>query len=525
MTTTTSENKTDSKSNRPYFRLHLLNWGLLIAFIVFMTPVVYACQYLYSQGDDNTYSILPHLAWVHTHNLWNVFVAALKQVHTSYLNWQGTYTSIFLMALEPGLFAQELYHIAPMLIIIPFCLANWFLIDTILHRLLHVNRTLSNGLSILTILLLVENPRQVAEAFTWYNSAVHYTGIHTLWLFTFALLLRRIFLEPKKKINGILFTICLCILQFIVGGGNNLSVLEAVLVEAVLGLYLIAFEHKDKKKHLLRLLVPFLFLLTGALTNFLAPGNAIRMGEGGAALSVPETILYCFAAGAHYTVDWFSIPTAIYVLWALIYGYYITKELSKSDVSVPMPGLIALALFCLFSAIFAPNIYTGGADGTTLKRTQNVAYYHYVLLLMCGILYCGTWLRKKWDARNITLNTKQIKQKKILAPIYFAGILVISIIGIVRVNLGAPMHLTTSAAVHCITSGGGEAWAETIRNNLALIESSSDDEVIIVEEPLTEEEFIRTNPRENEMATWRYGLSAYYEKKSILYERELYEDE
>lgn len=512
---------TANSQKRPvYRRLHILNIFLLIFFFLCLIPVAVASRYIMAQADDFTYSTRTHLAWSQTHSVLVLLQAIASQIYHAYTDWQGTFTSTILMSLQPSIFGEQFYHIVPLLIIGIFSLSTWFFIRTVLHSILKVSTTLANGLSILVILISVENIRQPAEAFTWYNSAIHYTGIHSLWLLTAAMVLRYLFLENKTRSRHIAMTVFVCFLSFMCGGGNNLSALEALVLEFVFGFFLILWGHDRYRVQIRRFVLCFGFLLAGAMCNFLCPGNSKRMGADSHATGIAETILKCFYAGGKLGTDWIDLSFIIFILWTIPYILLIVRELVRRQYRFRMPLLVLFAMYGCFSAMWAPNIYVMDLGGLDMKRTQNVGYYHYILLLCAGLIYVAGWaasLKKGRFLQKLERFYDGSGRVRTVRWIYYPLIVLMSIGCIGLINRGAPMHYTSSAALHSIAYGGGQKWLDTINGNLEIIRNSPDDVVIYCAPVDTEEAFIRTPSHENEMSPWRDGVGPYYGKLIVVY--------
>ena len=71
--------------------------------MVFISPIVLTSLYSRPAVDDFNYAIIVH-EYVKNGN-WNIFGLINKAVDAVmyyYYNWQGTYTSAFVMSLQPG---------------------------------------------------------------------------------------------------------------------------------------------------------------------------------------------------------------------------------------------------------------------------------------------------------------------------------------------------------------------------------------------------------------------------------------
>lgn len=81
---------------------------MLTLFLISLLPVCRLAFYAHPAGDDYAYGVAAHLAWTDTHSLSAVLAAAVSNVKGYYTSWQGTYSSIFLMSLQPAIFSQRL---------------------------------------------------------------------------------------------------------------------------------------------------------------------------------------------------------------------------------------------------------------------------------------------------------------------------------------------------------------------------------------------------------------------------------
>ena len=85
------------------FKIKNIYIPLSILMIIFMLPIVLISIYSRPLVDDFNYAIIVH-EYVKNGN-WNIFGLINKAVDAVmyyYYNWQGTYTSAFVMSLQPG---------------------------------------------------------------------------------------------------------------------------------------------------------------------------------------------------------------------------------------------------------------------------------------------------------------------------------------------------------------------------------------------------------------------------------------
>lgn len=80
-------------------------------FILSLVPLLIIAFYNVMCADDYSYGFLAHKAYMESHSVLSCLKAAAQKVHSSYFGWQGTYSAIFLMALQPGIISEKLYFL------------------------------------------------------------------------------------------------------------------------------------------------------------------------------------------------------------------------------------------------------------------------------------------------------------------------------------------------------------------------------------------------------------------------------
>lgn len=82
---------------------------LLVVFIASMVPVLYLSRYGFPNCDDFTYGLETHRVWNATHSFGEVLKTALAVTKETWQLWQGTWFSIFLMTLTPGVSGKMVF--------------------------------------------------------------------------------------------------------------------------------------------------------------------------------------------------------------------------------------------------------------------------------------------------------------------------------------------------------------------------------------------------------------------------------
>ena len=561
------------KQKRDYTRM--ISYGIVLAFLISLIPIIMVSRYVYPQADDFGFGLRTHLAWESTHSLISVIGAAFDTSIFYWGDWQGTYTSSFLMSLQPGIFGEGYYHIVPMILIGLISLGTFLLVKAILHDVMKAPWYLTLGITGLILLATIQNVKDQTESFTWFNGGIHYTGSHALWLTYMAVLvlaIRKAFddsgdLSSKSRNwKGLLgIQIAAVLMGFIVGGGNNITVLWAVLanVSIMLAIVILAIAKKKGSEisigdpiRVLKLMLPSsVALFGGSALNLMSVGNQHRLNFiGGSHNGIIVTILKSFETGAYYSFKWFDGAVVLFVLWMIPLAIRLIKTIEErcfvsfgdssncgnnqngkiEDGSVNLrndcfsgkafsfrfPGLLLAYSYCLVSALFAPNLYTNGeAD---VRRTQNGVFYVYIILLALNVIYFTGWAYCRWKRRKNSETTREARRssgEKAVEFIYSHKLASFSLALAVTAGVCLLMLLhnpvcytSSSAAVTCI-NGNGRAYADIVEYNFDQLNNDSQSDVLVKQ--ITVQPSILYS---DEIDWWKAGTVSYYGKNSVEYE-------
>lgn len=143
--------------------------------------------YVYPQGDDFEYGAYAHQAIEAGYGLQGALGGAAKMVAKSYKIWQGTFSSIFLMALQPGIWGEEYYHLTPLLLIGLLLSALFFFMDSLFRKVCGAKKREVFLLFLLAAFLMTQLVPAQVSAFYWWNGAIHYTGAIAFLLYMVSL--------------------------------------------------------------------------------------------------------------------------------------------------------------------------------------------------------------------------------------------------------------------------------------------------------------------------------------------------
>ena len=311
---------------------------IIIAFVLCLLPLLYLSRYDVPCADDYIYGLEAHLTLVHGGSLAEAVVAAFRHTVSTYHNWQGSYSAIFLMCLQPAVFSERLYCLTPWLMSLSlfgglFAL-SFSLMEKVFGMPRHVGTVLAGMVGAL-YLLLMPYP---SESLYWFNGSVYYTFFHGLAMLAVAISVNAV------KRGGILRIGGLCLLALFLAGGNLVTGLTLCLLAAS-GLALLLA--KRNYVGVRRLMLPVLLLFVCFCVNVFAPGNAVRAAnEAARTPDAIRSILESFQMAARYAVCWARLPV---LGGMLILGMIFRAVLPYGGFRFHLPGLFSLWSCCLFS--------------------------------------------------------------------------------------------------------------------------------------------------------------------------------
>ena len=156
-------------------------WALLAVLCICMVPLVILAAYCYPCADDFRFGLYPHLAFEQTGSVWAALAGAAREVCETYFDWQGTFSAVFLFALQPAVFGEGFYWLCPavMFSALFWGAARMFRAGAKLFCMPRGTAVLACLAYLLLCTQLVQSP---AQAFYWWNGAVYYVFFYALML-------------------------------------------------------------------------------------------------------------------------------------------------------------------------------------------------------------------------------------------------------------------------------------------------------------------------------------------------------
>ena len=383
----------------------VLPYFLIIIFILSLIPLYIIGGYAHPSVDDYYYGVETSTVWQDTGSLSQVIKESFSLMKTTYREWQGNFAAIFLMRLQPSVFGEKYYVIAPIILITAFVISMLSFIYYSMRKIFGAGRLTGLLTGIVLTFCAMQFTYRPSDSFYWYNGSIYYTFFFSLMLVMFTMVVAVIRSEhmPARIIAGIAGSL----LAFIVGGGNYAT----ALLCAIIFVTILAGLIYKKNKTWIPVLVMALFLFAAFGISIKAPGNAIRQASVGGHTGVIRALIYSFAYGAYNIADSTTFPVIIMWLGLMPVFYRVAK---KTGFSFRLPGLVIAFIYCVYSAQGTPLFY---AQGLRMPyRMMNIIYFSYYIFIGFALFYLLGWIGRRFEGRGFDVMMEKIYG----IPKYFA---------------------------------------------------------------------------------------------------------
>lgn len=477
------------------FHIRTLAILSVLGYIFSLFPIFAASIYAFPQADDWSYSYHTRLAWVDTHSFLEVLRGAFTAVSDAYANWQGTFSSIFLMSLQPGIWGERFYAVVPFIMIGLLT----FSIIFFLHQILKGTDSNSQVILCMAVLWIITQEMVCKPAaFYWYNGAVHYIVPFCFLLMLAACIIRNMRVE-RSKIGFFLLSL---ILAFMLGGGNLVTALLTVICFFFTVVFLVLMKRKEK---LWFVIVPGILNVGAFLANILAPGNWLRQDASGEPSNPIISVLRSFYYGFFYIGEWTDETILLILLLLLPFMYRIVRQIKFR---FPLPGAVAAFSFCLISSMFTPSDYA--VHTVNIGRVQNIIFSMYILLLILNVLYLVGWYTQK-NVENTKMGVA-VEEERLekWEGICFCCFLLVFLFDIALVSVAEPERFTATLAIQELSNGTAEEFGKAAWNNIQILKGPGS-QVVIAEVP--KESLLLTS--RDDIDQWHYGAKMYFRKDKV----------
>lgn len=394
---------------------------LLLAVLVF--PLAYIAQYVWPSNDDFEMSLWCRLAWKETGNVWRVICRAGDYAAYYWGEYQGTFSALFLMALQPGIWGDEFYGTGVLLLIISLLGSTFTLTWVLMVRQGKAPRSVWLILTSLILFFWLMKVMYMPEVFYWWTGASLYTGFHS-WVMWMTALTACVYTDyetwrPGKR----RWLYLMCAAAVFLGGGNFLSALLQVLV---LGGYLVAAVMAGRKNKAI-LSAFFVSALGALLCSVLAPGNSMRIDSAvDTRISVFEAVWISIRDGLGDIYAWTHLEQVLLFVFLMPFVWRLVRSCS---LSFRLPLAATILSGGLYLAQYMPCSYSFG--GYEPGRIVNIYYWNYYWLMLFNCFYWTGWIDRKVRERREQKLVRLAERQKRWQPFFIlgAGLMLAVIIG------------------------------------------------------------------------------------------------
>jgi len=460
----------EQKPNRESNLLTLLCVAGVVALLVLVVPMLLIAQYDLPLGDDIIYSAPVQQALAQEPTLQNTVNAAGGVVAEKYQSWQGTFSAIFLMALQPGAFGLSYYQITPYLMMASLIVSTLFLLYTLLCTLLQLPRRVWLIIGSILLIFSIQLCSSAREAFYWYNGAVYYTLYHAFLLVLITLIIR--LFHTTRTWSRITYAVLGVLLCAVLSGGNYAS----IMIGGAALCFAVAYAIWGKRHRLLPPLIAMLLIFgAGVAVSILAPGNAVRQAEvlaSGVAQSGPiRAIALAIAMGAGFALQWLDGAAIALILLTVL---FIGPALRKTGWNFRYPLLVIAFAFLVFASQFAPSAYAASSPGP--YRLRNVVYFMYLWMIHFDAAYLTGWAQRKFGAGTVKDNQDHPSPAlRVLAAYPVAALACVAILIASPLVKTLPPTTPSVVAAMELLNGTAEKHAEHRLNQLSGVDKPDPD--------------------------------------------------
>ena len=180
-------------------------------FLLSLVPFILLAPYNVPSADDFGYGAPVHYALAAGAGFLGVIKALAENLRYTYMNWQGTFSSVILFSLQPGVADDRFYIITPFVMLAAVIVPIFFALNSVRD----MNRSGKLLIGSVIALLSVQFLPSVADGIFWWNGGVHYTVFWCLAVLAIVLQIKISDQKPAKNIT----VFSKCMFAFLVGGG------------------------------------------------------------------------------------------------------------------------------------------------------------------------------------------------------------------------------------------------------------------------------------------------------------------
>ena len=424
----------------------------LFLLVISIIPLFIIGFYAHPCADDFSYGYYPHMVWLSSHSFFGAFSAALNQVKISYNTWQGTFSSIFFMALSPAVWSERLYFLTPIIMISSIIISHFYIMYIFFIKIMHLPKDIWITISSILCFLLIETSISPVNAFFWFNGSVHYTFMHSCMIMLISFFIHKEFASTSFK-KTVLLILSVLFSMICAGANYSTALLGLVCIALLTILWLLC------KRNFFGLL-PLIIYFFCFYKNISAPGNSLRQSLFSKMAPI-EAVLHSFKAAGSYIAAWTTtFPILLFIILLIPLFLHVT---SQQDFSFKYPVVVTGLSYCLISCMLTPSFYSMSFSGP--DRLINIVKYFYILLLTINIYYWIGFLSQKI--------TFKLSDHFFFRYTIFEAFIVFLLLLSIKILPSSIYNISSYAAYVSLRSGEAQQYHQEYLQRLQIFQSDS----------------------------------------------------
>lgn len=484
---------------------------LFIILIISLIPIIYCSFFDYATGDDLGYSAGVHRLLTEHATLIAILREMFAEIKQSYYSYQGTWASIFLFQLQPGIWGERVYTITSWIALTFILIGTGYILKCILCNLIHISKNGYICIFLIMSVLTIQYMPKIRGGLFWYTSVVHYVVPYGIALLCSAWAIRWIDTGKKK-----FYVPILVFMSYLGGAGYPPLVLAAVLFGLLILVTLTQtiriYSGSVPRKRALWLMLPLLLEMAGFVVSAVAPGNKGRGGEdfGFSVTRVCKTIFVALKQGLVDGVSYILngrliLPAMIIIALFAFEAYHVQDR--RVDVKHPIAFIILAYL--VTCAVRTPAIY---AAVEVSGGVPDVEFFTTIFSMTVSICYLMVWFRNRlYDNKRAIAENAVEFNRKVRTPIVI--LFAIFCLLFWKHLIGAMVDYT---CVTFYTSGQLSDFQDQMQERLAILQNNNIKDVVLPEMNEYQGPFMHMPLIDDPDAFTNSSTAEYYGKNSVI---------
>lgn len=475
---------------------------LSVIYVGSLIPLLAIARYNYPSADDYSIGESVHHTFMASQSIFPAIWQAVLTAVDNYFNWMGNFSSIFFMAIHPGVFGEQWYFLTTWIMLAMLSFSTIYFFHACLVKALKMDKYLCRSISMISLFVMVQCMTGRTEAFYWYCGAVNYIFLNSAGIFMLGGLISAVY--DQKKSKRVWDLTMATVMGILAGAGNYMTalIIGIILITAAI---LTGFIKKWKVNW--RMLIPPIGFFTAFVVSVLSPGHSVR-SAGVNGMGPVKAIFVSFHYALDYALsDWTNWVVLLMII-VLIPLFW--KAAGQTHFTFPYPVLVAVYSFCLLSATLTPPLFAVGNIGA--GRLKALFFIVYILLLTVNVGYLTGWVRKKL-AGGIAEENGCFPGNTILVLLVSGFFL---LFGSLLSIIPEPHYFTYTSAITDLANGSAREYGEALRERDDILTSAEEGEDIVLDPLPALPELLIFDDITIDSEDWRNrAMARYYKVKSV----------